>query len=219
MTSAPHGSRRSDARNPRWRGTSSNFSTRGTPSNLSSFWRGRFQCRPPRRWPGRRWAPTRSSRRSDRAGWAASGSPGGATGASKALPRSSCSTRASWAVPEKNVSGGKDRSWPDSAIPTSRTSSTRACRRAASPSSCSSGSRASPIDRYCETHDLGVEKRLGLFLDVLEAVAHAHANLIVHRDIKPSNVLVANGRTGEAPRFRHREASRGGSRHAEKRRR
>jgi len=49
-----------------------------------------------------------------------------------------------------------------------------------------------PIDRYCESHDLGVEKRLGLFLDVLEAVAHAHANLIVHRDIKPSNVLVAN---------------------------
>ena len=30
-----------------------------------------------------------------------------------------------------------------------------------------------------------------MFLDVLAAVAHAHANLIVHRDIKPSNVLVA----------------------------
>src|SRR5207248_11555469 len=26
---------------------------------------------------------------------------------------------------------------------------------------------------------------------VLEAVAHAHANLVVHRDIKPSNVLVS----------------------------
>jgi len=49
-----------------------------------------------------------------------------------------------------------------------------------------------PIDRYCERHDLRVEQRLGLFLDVLEAVAHAHTNLIVHRDIKPSNVLVAN---------------------------
>ena len=34
--------------------------------------------------------------------------------------------------------------------------------------------------------------RINLFLDVLDAVAHAHANLIVHRDIKPSNVLVRN---------------------------
>ena len=46
------------------------------------------------------------------------------------------------------------------------------------------------IDRYCSEHTLGIEARLGLFLDVLEAVAHAHANLIVHRDIKPANVLV-----------------------------
>jgi len=46
------------------------------------------------------------------------------------------------------------------------------------------------IDRYCDSRSLDVEARLHLFLDVLEAVAHAHANLIVHRDIKPSNVLV-----------------------------
>ena len=37
---------------------------------------------------------------------------------------------------------------------------------------------------------LGVEARVRLFLDVLAAVEHAHANLIVHRDLKPSNVLV-----------------------------
>ena len=47
-----------------------------------------------------------------------------------------------------------------------------------------------PIDRWCDEHALDVEGRLRLFLDVLAAVAHAHANLIVHRDIKPSNVLV-----------------------------
>jgi serine/threonine-protein kinase len=47
-----------------------------------------------------------------------------------------------------------------------------------------------PIDRYCDTHRLDIKARLSLFLDVLSAVAHAHANLIVHRDIKPSNVLV-----------------------------
>ena len=46
------------------------------------------------------------------------------------------------------------------------------------------------IDRYCEGKGLGIEARIRLFLDVLAAVAHAHANLIVHRDIKPSNVLV-----------------------------
>ena len=49
------------------------------------------------------------------------------------------------------------------------------------------------IDRYCDEHRLDVQARIRLFLDVLEAVAHAHANLIVHRDIKPSNVLISTG--------------------------
>jgi eukaryotic-like serine/threonine-protein kinase len=48
-----------------------------------------------------------------------------------------------------------------------------------------------PIDRSCDERGLNIEQRLHLFLDVLSAVAHAHANLIVHRDLKPSNVLVA----------------------------
>ncbi len=46
------------------------------------------------------------------------------------------------------------------------------------------------IDRYCEARAMDVDARLRLFLSVLDAVAHAHTNLIVHRDIKPSNVLV-----------------------------
>lgn len=49
-----------------------------------------------------------------------------------------------------------------------------------------------PIDQYCDAHALAIDARITLFLDVLSAVGHAHANLIVHRDIKPSNVLVRN---------------------------
>jgi eukaryotic-like serine/threonine-protein kinase len=48
------------------------------------------------------------------------------------------------------------------------------------------------IDEYCDRRMLDVDARVKLFLDVLSAVAQAHANLIVHRDIKPSNVLVSN---------------------------
>lgn len=46
------------------------------------------------------------------------------------------------------------------------------------------------IDEYCDNRRLPIDARVRLFLDVVSAVAHAHARLIVHRDIKPSNVLV-----------------------------
>ena len=49
------------------------------------------------------------------------------------------------------------------------------------------------IDRYCDARRCSPAERIGLFLDVLGAVAHAHANLVVHRDLKPSNILVAAG--------------------------
>ncbi len=48
-----------------------------------------------------------------------------------------------------------------------------------------------PIPEHCDQHKLSIEDRIRLFLDVLGAVARAHANLVVHRDIKPSNVLVS----------------------------
>ena len=48
-----------------------------------------------------------------------------------------------------------------------------------------------PIDAYCRQRNLDAHACVRLFLDVLAAVTHAHANLIVHRDIKPSNVLVS----------------------------
>ena len=46
------------------------------------------------------------------------------------------------------------------------------------------------VDCYCDEKKLNLEARIRIFLDVLAAVEHAHANLIVHRDLKPSNVLV-----------------------------
>ena len=44
--------------------------------------------------------------------------------------------------------------------------------------------------RHCIEHRLGLHARVRLLLDLCEAVAYAHRNLILHRDIKPSNVLV-----------------------------
>jgi tetratricopeptide (TPR) repeat protein len=48
---------------------------------------------------------------------------------------------------------------------------------------------------YCRQRDLDARQRVRLFDQVCDAVAHAHAQLVVHRDLKPSNVLVdAEGR-------------------------
>ena len=50
--------------------------------------------------------------------------------------------------------------------------------------------RGEPIDRWCDERQLDVEARLRLFVDVVQAVAAAHAQLVVHRDLKPGNVMV-----------------------------
>ncbi|MGB3429039.1 MAG: serine/threonine-protein kinase, partial [Burkholderiaceae bacterium] len=47
-----------------------------------------------------------------------------------------------------------------------------------------------PILTWCEQQHLDTAARLHLFVEVIRAVAHAHAHLVVHRDLKPSNVLV-----------------------------
>ncbi len=46
------------------------------------------------------------------------------------------------------------------------------------------------IDAFARERLPSLEERIRLFLQVLAAVGHAHANLIVHRDLKPSNILV-----------------------------
>ncbi|WP_368562959.1 tetratricopeptide repeat protein [Pseudoxanthomonas sp. UTMC 1351] len=46
------------------------------------------------------------------------------------------------------------------------------------------------IDTWCIHHAVPLEARVALLLQVAEALAYAHRNLVIHRDIKPSNVLV-----------------------------
>ena len=48
-----------------------------------------------------------------------------------------------------------------------------------------------PVTEHCDRHKLTIEERLELFLQVCDAIQHAHQKGIIHRDIKPSNILVS----------------------------
>ncbi len=48
-----------------------------------------------------------------------------------------------------------------------------------------------PLTDYCDQQKVSTQDRLRLFVQVCQAVQHAHTKGIIHRDLKPSNVLVA----------------------------
>src|SRR5436309_1438922 len=58
--------------------------------------------------------------------------------------------------------------------------------------------RGVKITEYCDQHSLTTDDLLRLFVQVCQAVQHAHQRRIIHRDIKPSNILVTQSLEGVA---------------------
>ena len=57
--------------------------------------------------------------------------------------------------------------------------------------------RGIKITDYCDQNSLKTTARLQMFVEICDAVQHAHQKGIIHRDLKPSNILVTTMPSGK----------------------
>jgi tetratricopeptide (TPR) repeat protein len=60
--------------------------------------------------------------------------------------------------------------------------------------------RGEPVTAYCARENPPLAARLQLFLQICDAIRHAHQRGIIHRDLKPSNILLTRQGTDMVPK-------------------